>query len=181
MLPSKTNGSIKTNHKSVAKAKSGAFSTRRCSTATCTRAKRTTPKPWYRCSPYYATRLRDALENFALICDSFLTLKQCCTEMSLANRGLSPLQREEEVCAWRQAQIMHQEICVRAHGKQIIRPKHHHRLHLPSHALQLGCVPDCSIQEKKHQILKSCGLVDRQKGKLSNYVETATVLDKTLT
>ena len=97
---------------------------------------------------YYATRLRDALENFALICDSFLTLKQCCTEMSLANRGLSPLQTEEEVCAWRQAQIMHQEICVRAHGKQIIRPKHHHRLHLPSHALQLGCVPDCSIQEK---------------------------------
>ena len=97
---------------------------------------------------YYAVHLRDALENFALICDSFLALKKCCTEMSLANRGPSPLREEEEVRPWRDAQLRHQEICVRAHGSNIVRPKHHHRLHLPCHALQLGCVPDCSIQEK---------------------------------
>ena len=78
--------------------------------------------------------------------------------MSLANRGPSPLREEEEVRPWRDAQLRHQDICVRAHGSNIVRPKHHHRLHLPCHALQLGCVPDCSIQEKniKSQQMVSC-------------------------
>ena len=129
---------------------------------------------------YYATHLRDAVANFADICDSFLALKHCCKEMYKAYACQRRLEVEENVRPWRDAQINHQKIFRRVHDKKFLKPKHHHRLHLPSHALLLGCVPNCSTQEKKHQLLKSGGLVDRQAGKLSEYVHLQRSLLKRL-
>eukprot|EP00435_Cladocopium_sp_Y103_P030027 s2802_g7.t1 len=128
---------------------------------------------------YYATHLRDAVENFSAICDSLLALKHCCKEMYKAYACPHPL-REEDVRAWRAAQLNHQEIFRQVHDHKFLKPKHHHRLHLPSHALRLGCVPNCATQEKKHQILKSGGLVDRQAGKIQEYVQMQRSLLKRL-
>ena len=101
---------------------------------------------------YYATYLRDTVMDLAEVCDSFLALKHCCKEMYRIYACQRPLQVEEDVKTWREAQLNHQRIFRHVHDKKFLKPKHHHRLHLPSHALLLGCVPNCSTQEKTSDI-----------------------------
>ena len=65
-----------------------------------------------------------------------------------------PLARKQEA---------HHRAFVEAYGADKVRPKHHHRLHLPADILKLGFVPDCSAMEKKHQALKSGGIMDKHR------------------
>ena len=65
-----------------------------------------------------------------------------------------PLARKQEA---------HHRAFVEAYGAEKVRPKHHHRLHLPADILKLGFVPDCSAMEKKHQALKSGGILDKHR------------------
>ena len=44
-----------------------------------------------------------------------------------------------------------------------MRPKHHHRFHIPAACEQLQFLPHCAIQEKKHQEIKH-GLIDCLEG-----------------
>ena len=48
------------------------------------------------------------------------------------------------------------------------KPKHHHRLHIPSQWMRAGVVISCEPLETKHQVYKD-GLADRQKGKVRNF------------
>ena len=50
-----------------------------------------------------------------------------------------------------------------AWGLQALKPKHHHRLHIPDAVVRLGALPSTEPQEKKHQCLKGTGVLDRQK------------------
>ena len=43
------------------------------------------------------------------------------------------------------------ELVWRAWGDDLVRPKHHHRFHIPAACEQLQFLPHCAIQEKKHQ------------------------------
>ena len=126
-------------------------------------------KPLVYLLAYYVTLLREERPETKALCDSFLALKDCCKEMHQIYIQHESITAPNQVKRFHDAQIVHQELFVLAHGACAARPKHHHRLHLPSHALLLGDLPECSLQEKKHQILKSGGLADRQEGKLSNH------------
>eukprot|EP00435_Cladocopium_sp_Y103_P064875 s1864_g26.t1 len=48
------------------------------------------------------------------------------------------------------------------------KPKHHHRLHIPSQWMRAGVIISCEPLETKHQLYKD-GLADRQKGKVRNF------------
>lgn len=126
-------------------------------------------KPLVYLLAYYVTLLREEQPEMKTFCDSFLALKDCCREMHLIYIRTESITARDQVKIFHEAQILHQELFVAAHGAAATRPKHHHRLHLPGHALLFGDLPECSLQEKKHQILKSGGLADRQEGKLSNH------------
>ena len=67
---------------------------------------------------YYAAHLRDAVENFSAVADSFLALKHCCKEMYKTYACQHPLQEEEDVRAWREAQLNHQQIFRLVHDKK---------------------------------------------------------------
>ena len=133
-------------------------------------------KPLVYLLAYYATLLREEQLDAKTLCDSFLALKNCCQEMQQLYIRPKSITAGDEVKHFHDAQIRHQELFILAHGAAATRPKHHHRLHLPSHALLFGDLPECSLQEKKHQILKSGGLADRQEGKLSNHKQLQQAL-----
>ena len=75
---------------------------------------------------------------------------------------IAPLD-SRQVQKLRRLQSQHQELFRRAWGDDLVRPKHHHRFHIPSACEQLRFLPHCTIQEKKRQEIKH-GLVDCLEG-----------------
>ena len=55
------------------------------------------------------------------------------------------------------------------------KPKHHHRLHIPSQWMKAGVVISCEALETKHQLYKD-GLADRQKGKVRDFESFSTAV-----
>ena len=53
-----------------------------------------------------------------------------------------------------EAQRAHHKAFVECYGSDMLRPKHHHRLHLGSHYRQFQCTPTCWPAEAKHQHFK---------------------------
>ena len=62
-----------------------------------------------------------------------------------------PLARKQEI---------QQVAFVAAYGEECVRPKHHHRMHLPRDILKLGFVPHCAPMEAKHRALKGGRIVE---------------------
>ena len=60
-------------------------------------------------------------------------------------------------------QSEHQKAFVVAWGRAAIKPKHHHRLHVPAAAVALGRLPSTEQHEKKHRCVKGTGVLDRRK------------------
>ena len=94
--------------------------------------------------------------------DSFLVLKQICSELRRLSYAIAPLD-SGRVQKLRCLQRQHQELFRRAWGDDLVRPKHHHRFHIPAACEQLQFLPHCGIQEKKHQEIKH-GLIDCLEG-----------------
>ena len=101
---------------------------------------------------------------------SMIALKQCCAELQSLHTCWTSITESNQIRCLDETQIKHQRFFGEAYEKDLYRPKHHHRLHLPEATLQLGFLPRAACQEKKHQALKGRGLVNDQKGKLSNPV-----------
>ena len=79
---------------------------------------------------------------------SFRSLATCCRELRALNAQKTPLTQESQVAALRAAQLAHQNTFVEVFGADSVRPKHHHRLHIPDAALLLGFLPSTAPQEK---------------------------------
>ena len=97
--------------------------------------------------------------------NSFRAMKDSCASLYELETRLC-VNREEDVKQLHTLQLRHQQKFFEAYGLDAMRPKHHHRLHIPEQTLLLGFVPNCALHEKKHQVLKGGGLVDRHKQKM---------------
>ena len=107
---------------------------------------------------------------------SFHALKICCVHLHDLHLNWQAPSAVEEVRPLHEAQLEHQRRFVDAYGADAVKPKHHHRLHIPTAVLQLGVLPNCAVQESKHRVMKGAKLVDRQVGKLNE----ASQLQKSL-
>ena len=108
---------------------------------------------------YVAT---DDLSAAAEARDSFLALKQICSELRRLSYMVAPLD-SRKVQKLKQLQSRHHELFRKAWGDDMVRPKHHHRFHIPPACEQLRFLPHCGVQEKKHQEIKH-GLIDSLEG-----------------
>ena len=110
---------------------------------------------------YYVWLLLEVPKTSPTVAESFARLHDCARELERLRYSWQPLGPQDT--SWlRQAQSLHMQAFVRAHGEEAVKPKHHHRLHIPSDAEKLAFLPHCGLHERKHRILKSGGLVDRQ-------------------
>ena len=114
---------------------------------------------------YYCCALLSGRAESAAIAESFSLLVRCCRELRRLAYSWAPL-AAGDCNRLRAAQADHMRAYVRAWGRALCRPKHHHRMHIPNCAEDMGLLPDCSLHEKKHRLLKSGGLVDNQARKL---------------
>ena len=64
-------------------------------------------------------------------------------------------------------QRKHQTLFAEAYGEQH-KPKHHHRMHIPSQWLAAGVPVNCEPLESKHRLYKF-GTADRQVGQVRNH------------
>ena len=117
---------------------------------------------------YYAWELLGVRGLAPEECRCLYLLLDCVTEIRRLEQRWRPLAAREEVEALERAQELHQVAFRRTYGETHMRPKHHHRLHLGECALKLGRLLATEILEKKHQAVKSCGLLTRQRPKLCN-------------
>lgn len=76
-------------------------------------------------------------------------------------------------------QQKHQTLFAAAYGQQH-KPKHHHRMHIPTQWLAAGVPVNCEPLESKHRLYKS-GVADRQVGQVRNHESfSASVLCRLL-
>ena len=125
---------------------------------------------------YYLAELLKGTDQMMSERASFLALKICCTQLHDLHHNWQPPSSVEDVRPLHEAQLEHQRLFVHAYGEDAVKPKHHHRLHIPTAMLQLGILPNCAVQESKHRVMKGAKLVDRQAGKLTQ----ASQLQKSL-
>ena len=86
-----------------------------------------------------------------------------CREISRLQNRTELITDAREVLRLAHRQRTHQQAFVAAYSVECVRPKHHHRMHLPRdilNILKLGFVPTCSPMEKKHRDLKSGKVMD---------------------
>ena len=88
------------------------------------------------------------------VCRSFFLLKSICAELRRLRWLKRPL-AAADVQTLHRLQQQHQEAWPEAWGRQSMRPKHHHRLHLPAGCVALSFLPNCETHEAKHRIFKS--------------------------
>ena len=119
---------------------------------------------------YYADLLLSGVPDSENIRRSLALLVRCCRELRILAASWRPL-AAGDADALRAAQAAHQQAFVEAWGAEACKPKHHHRMHIPDAAENLGYLPDCGLQEKKHQILKGGGLLDNQKRSLGKSMQ----------
>jgi hypothetical protein len=76
-------------------------------------------------------------------------------------------------------QQKHQTLFAAAYGEQH-KPKHHHRMHIPTQWLAAGVPVNCEPLESKHRLYKS-GVADRQVGQVRDHESfSASVLCRLL-
>ncbi|CAE7892636.1 unnamed protein product [Symbiodinium necroappetens] len=96
---------------------------------------------------WYGSKVWSRVQPLAQIVQSFLLLCLCAEKVRqvVHTRAFDALD---------QAQRAHHRAFVECYGSQELRPKHHHRLHLPQQYLRFGCTPTCWPAEAKHQDFK---------------------------
>lgn len=93
--------------------------------------------------------------------DSFLALCDIVSFVRTLQQGLSAVtQRDADYM--QKMQRKHHNLFVLAYGKSHLKPKHHHRFHLPAQWKAMGLVLSCEASEFRHQIFES-GVADHQR------------------
>ena len=110
---------------------------------------------------YYVDVLLGGRPESDDVARSFHWLHLCCRQLKALSSSWLPL-GANDAAPLTVVQSSHQQAFVRAYGAEAVKPKHHHRFHLADAIPVLGILPDCTLHEKKHQTLKSGGLVDNQ-------------------
>ena len=106
-------------------------------------------------------------------CRSFKILCEIISYVRHIAHGFSRVDRES-MAHLDALQKLHQQLYGIAYNGEF-KPKHHHRLHIPSQWLAAGVVISCEALETKHQHYKQ-GLADRQKGKVRNFESYSAAL-----
>lgn len=117
---------------------------------------------------YYAWELLEQKGLAPAECASLYRLLQCAAEVRRLEQRWRPLATRKDVEPLQKAQERRHAAFYAAYGEARMRPKHHHRLHVCDGALKLGRLLTTEIMEKKHQSLKSRGLLSRQRAKLGS-------------
>ena len=78
---------------------------------------------------------------------SFHLLHACSRELQTLKHAWHAL-GPADTPSLRQLQSDHQKAFQDAHGTNVMKPKHHHRFHIPDAVEVLGVLPDCALQEK---------------------------------
>ena len=103
-------------------------------------------------------------EKIRAAVESFRWLNACATELKRLRGFWRPLTEERFLQRLEACQSHHQIAYAKCYGLPKMKPKHHHRIHLGQHSIKLQTLPLVEVHERKHQILKSQGLVDRYEG-----------------
>ena len=88
------------------------------------------------------------------ILQSFLALSdilQCIRKMQHSVRRLS----QEDANELAHLQRKHHQLYCLAFGADSVKPKHHHRFHIPENIQRTGCFLSCEALEQKHQLYKA--------------------------
>ena len=117
---------------------------------------------------YYLHRFLSGCDTVSLELKSFLALQKCASHLRTLGFCHVPLREACQVQALHRAQLLHQQLYVQAYGQESVIPKHHHRLHVPESCLKLGALPTVQTHESKHRILKSGGILDAQRARLTD-------------
>eukprot|EP00438_Fugacium_kawagutii_P024892 Skav230367 [mRNA] locus=scaffold4112:352:7335:+ [translate_table: standard] len=125
---------------------------------------------------YYLECFFSDTELLVLERQSFASLKRCVEALHDLSLLTKVINEPSQVLRLHEAQIQHQKAFVEAYGECSVRPKHHHRLHIPEATLLLGKLPDTAVHEAKHRVMKGGGLVDNQKHRLSDSYALQTAL-----
>ena len=111
--------------------------------------------------PYYVELVADHVGELTPKLVSFRALARCCRELWKLRFRYQPIVDYEPVLELANRQSEHQTTCLAAYEITFIRPKHHHRLHIPQACVVLGALPSCAAMEKKRRCLKGGGLFDK--------------------
>ncbi|CAE7660659.1 unnamed protein product [Symbiodinium sp. CCMP2592] len=103
---------------------------------------------------YLVHKLLHKAELKPAVCRSFFLLKSISAELRRLKASKRPL-ASADVQMLHRLQQQHQEAWPQAWGRETMRPKHHHRLHLPAGCVTLSFLPNCETQESKHRVYKS--------------------------
>ena len=93
--------------------------------------------------------------------ESFRWLHASVSELKRLRGFWQPLNEARFCEKLEECQMRHQIAYGKCYGLPKMKPKHHHRTHLGQHSLKLQSIPLVEVHERKHQVLKSKGLVDR--------------------
>eukprot|EP00438_Fugacium_kawagutii_P023364 Skav208167 [mRNA] locus=scaffold1044:128448:130484:- [translate_table: standard] len=125
---------------------------------------------------YYLDCFFSDTDTLLLERQSFTCLKKCVEALHDLSLVTKDITEASQVLRLHDAQLQHQKAFVEAYGESSVRPKHHHRLHIPEATLLLGKLPNTAVHEAKHRIMKGGGLVDNQKHRLSDSYALQTAL-----
>ena len=112
---------------------------------------------------FYVVRLLVETDRSVAKTTSFEALVEVCREITVLRSCVELISDPDKVLPLARKQEIHQVAFVAAYGEECVRPKHHHRMHLPRDILKLGFVPHCAPMEAKHRALKGGRIVDNQK------------------
>lgn len=87
------------------------------------------------------------LQSFFALCD----ILRCIRKMQHSVRRLS----QEDANELALLQRKHQQLYCLAFGADSVKPKHHHRFHIPENVQRTGCFLSCEALEHKHQLYKA--------------------------
>ena len=110
---------------------------------------------------YYLVEGCSSVENLQPYLSSFLDLAACCAELrklryqwnKVSPADMVPLQRAQEI---------HQRSFVTCYSVDLVKPKHHHRMHVPQAFIKMSLALQCETHESKHRNYKH-GLAERMK------------------
>ena len=112
---------------------------------------------------YYAQALLRGHADCQPALRSFTLLREVASEMRRLQHLWTGIRQASDVSRFRALQTSHQEAFAAAYTAEAMKPKHHHRMHLPDACLKLGILPSTEVHESKHRQVKSSGCMDRQK------------------
>ena len=108
---------------------------------------------------YYFEGSLARVENIAPMLRSFAALIACHDELRKLRYQWAPVV-EADVLPLTQFQSAHHKLFVECYGADLVKPKHHHRIHLPKAFVLMQLALRCETHESKHRNYKH-GLAER--------------------